>query len=118
MPHRKLPPRRVYWSAVVTAAISTPLSLLIMAAWMLGLVEEEHAVSVVMLFTLMITLAITALAVAGVAAAYSAVHLAFAAGFQTGQASVDPGDPDPLVRARLARQRGERDPLLKLVNVD
>lgn len=106
MMHKLTPHRTFTWSAR-SLLVTGPLALLTLAAWGFELVDARP-VLVLMVYQLLLLLCVGAGCVAAISGSILAIHAAFAAGFQTGLASVDPSAVQPPPRP------GD-DPLLRLV---
>lgn len=113
MHHRT--PQTVHRQAMWVVKVTGPLSLATLVAWVLQWLPDARPFAVLMVYQLLLVVFVSAGAVAAVSAAQLAIQHAFRAGFETGQASVDPGDPDPLPRHRRQRERGNGDALLRLI---
>lgn len=99
-------PRTVRRLALATALVCLPSALAVLVSWAVGLLPDVRLVAATYQTLLMAGLA--SVIVAALAACQVAIHNAFRAGYETGQASVFPGDPD-------THPRPDEDPVLRLV---
>lgn len=114
-------PRRVLAWSTRTLYLTAPGALFVLAAWSFRwdwAYPSERPFALLMAYQLLLMMSVGAAAVALLAGVHLAVHEAFRAGLETGRASVDPDGVDPLKRAQQRRRKGERDPLLRLVDGD
>ena len=112
------PRQALHWSTWV-AVTTAPITALALVGWVAGLWPDTRQMA--MAYMTLLLVCVGAGIIAALSACNLAIHRAFSAGFQTGEASVDPGAGDPLM---VARQRAvnhdrtrhpHRDPLLELV---
>ena len=103
-------PGKVFRVARASAWVFIPLALAVLTGWAAGLLPNNRLT--LAMYNTLVMAGLGSVIVAVGAACQIAIHNAFRAGFETGQASVWPGDRDT-----LPKRTGE-DPLLRLVRDD
>lgn len=99
-------PRRVLTWAVRTLVVTLPMVLATLAGWVSGVLPDTRFMLAAYMTLLLIC--VGAGCVAMLASCQLAIHQAFSAGYQTGQASVWPQDMD-------THPAPSDDPVLRLV---